>query len=233
MASEAVRGKTVKLESPDGPVSGHLAVPKSGSGPGILALHAWWGLNDFFKDFCNRLATAGFVAFAPDLYHGPVASTIEQADKLSSGVKPETGRSDLAKSVKGLRAHPSVRGNRLGVIGFSFGAWWALWAAQEMPADIAAVVVFYGTSDGDFAKTRAAFLGHFAEKDPYESAESVRAFEGLLRAAGKDATIHVYPGTGHWFFEKDRPDAYNASAATMAWNRTVQFLKAHLDGKKS
>ena len=158
MAFGAVRGKTVKLESPDGPVSGHLAVPKTGSGPGILALHAWWGLNDFFKDFCNRLATAGFVAFAPDLYHGPVASTIEQADKLSSSVRPEIGRSDVAKSVKGLRAHPSVRGNRVGVIGFSFGAWWALWAAQEIPADIAAVVVFYGTSDGDFAKTRAAFL---------------------------------------------------------------------------
>ena len=232
MAKEKETGMR-DLKSPEGTVSGYLATPKTGTGPGVLVLHAWWGLNDVFKGVCDRLAMKGYTTFAPDLYHGAVASTIDQAEKVMKRLKPETARGDILKSVRGLQAHPKVRGKRLGAISFSMGAYWALRFAEDFPSDIGAVVVFYGTGDGEYSKTQAAVLGHFAEKDPYESAESVRDFEKVLRASGKSVEIHTYPGTTHWFFEKDRPDAYDGPAAETAWQRTVEFLTTHLHGKKS
>ncbi len=222
---------TVELRSPEGTVSGYLAVPRKGNGPCVLVLHAWWGLNEFFKGLCDRLATAGFVAFAPDLYRGATASTIEQAEELMSKLSQEAAREDIVSSVRGLQIHPGVPGNRLGVVGFSMGAFWDLWLAQELPKDVAAVVVFYGTREGNYAKTQAAFLGHFAEKDEFEPPASVRDLEKVLRTSGKDVTIHKYPGTTHWFFEKDRSDAYDARAAKLAWQRTIRFLTTQLSGR--
>lgn len=225
----------VKLKSPDGTVSGYLAIPKKGNGPGVLVLHAWWGLTDFFKDLCDRLATAGFVAFAPDLYRGATASIRDEAKKLLSKLDDEAGRRDIASGVRGLQIHPAVRGKRLGVVGFSLGAFWSLWLAQEFPGDVAAVVLFYGTREGDYdttklSKTKAAFLGHFAETDEFESAASVGDLEKLLRTIGKEVTFHTYPGTTHWFFEEDRADSYNARAAKDAWQRTIRFLTTQMSG---
>jgi carboxymethylenebutenolidase len=100
--------------------------------------------------------------------------------------------------------------------------------AEQRPDDVAATVLFYGTKRGDFLRARSAFLGHFAETDPYESLPSVRQLERRL-VAGREVTFHVYPKTGHWFFEADRPDAYNAAAAQLAWERTVTFLKCKLE----
>jgi len=211
---------------------GYLAVPKKGSGPGLLVLHAWWGLNEVFKDVCDRLAAAGFVAFAPDLYHGATASTIESAKALMSKLPEEDARQDIVESIKALQSHPKVRGQGLGVIGFSMGAYWALRVAEEFPEHIAAVVLFYGTGEAKYAKTRAAFLGHFAEKDPYENTEYVQEVERALRVGGREVTFHTYPGTTHWFFEKNRPDAYDAAAARLAWERTMKFLTTHLVRKK-
>src|SRR6266702_5168899 len=96
----------VELKSPDGKVSGYLAVPKTGSGPGLLVLHAWWGLNDFFKGLCDRLATAGFVAFAPDLYHGATAPTRDGAKALMSKLSEQAASEDIVRSVKALQIHP-------------------------------------------------------------------------------------------------------------------------------
>ena len=223
----------VDLESPQGKVSGYLAVPKSGKGPGVLVLHAWWGLNDFFKGLCDRLAAEGFVAFAPDLYHGATASTRDQAQNLMSKLNQQAANRDLVSGLKGLRIHPAMQGDRLGVVGFSLGAFWALWLSQELPAEVSAVVLFYGTGDGNYDKIRAAFLGHFAETDEFESTAAVRDLDKLLRANGSDVVFHTYPGTTHWFFEDDRPDAYNPAAAKNAWQRTVQFLKVQLSGVRS
>ena len=225
----------VELKSPEGKVSGYLAVPKKGNGPGVLVLHAWWGLTDFFTGFCDRLATAGFVAFAPDLYRGATASTREQAEHLVSKLDQEAASRDIASAVRGLQSHRAVKGKRLGVVGLSLGAFWSLWLAQEFPGDLAAIVLFYGTREGNYdktklSKTKAAFLGHFAETDEFESTASVQDLEKLLRSIGKDATFHTYPGTTHWFFENNRPDAYNAGAAKIAWERTIRFLTERLSG---
>src|SRR2546423_6746797 len=221
----------VELKSPDGKVSGYLAVPKTGSGPGLLVLHAWWGLNDFFKGLCDRLATAGFVAFAPDLYHGATASTRDGAENLMSKLDQEAAGREIQSGVRGLQVHAGVRGKRLGVVGFSMGAFWGLWLAQELPADVAAVVLFYGTGDGNYSRIRTAFLGHFAETDEFESPDTVRDLEKVLRTNRRDVTFHTYPGTTHWFFEKDRSDAYDAQAALVAWERAIRFMTTELSGE--
>ena len=221
----------VELKSQDGKVSGYLAVPKKGNGPGVLVLHAWWGLNDFFEALCDRFATAGFVAFAPDLYHGATASTRDGAEKLMSRLDQKAASREIVSGVRGLQVHPGVRGKRLGLVGFSMGAFWGLWLAQEHPTDVAALVLFYGTGDGNYGKINADVLGHFAEKDEFEPTASVQELEKLLREGGRNVTIHTYPGTGHWFFENDRTDAYDARAAELAWQRTIPFLTTHLSGK--
>ena len=209
---------------------GTLAVPDAGTGPGVLVLHAWWGLNDTMKQVCDRLARTGFVAFAPDLYHGQMATTIEEAEQLSSQLDDEQAKGDIAAAIDVLweRAEGPDRG--IGVIGFSLGAYYAIDAAIRDPDRVRAVVLFYGTGEGDLSRSRAAFLGHFAENDPYESAEYVEAIEAELRQAGRPVTFYWYEGLGHWFFEEDRPDAYNGPAARLAWERTIEFLRRTLGG---
>lgn len=208
--------------------AGYLAVPETGTGPGVLVLHAWWGLNPFFQDQCQRLARAGFVAFAPDLYHGHIATTIAEAEQLRGKLKPKQAHVDVHNALTYLRDMEAVTSATLGVIGFSLGAYFALGASREWPHDLGAVVVFYGTRAGDYAAAQAAYLGHFAESDTYESAASVQRLEQRLRAAQRPTTFYTYAGTGHWFFEKDRADAYDAQAAKLAWQRTVKFLRTQL-----
>ena len=205
--------------------TGFLAQPASGGGPGLLVLHPWWGLNDTVKAFCERLATEGFVAFAPDLYHGKVAATIEDAEILSSGLKSEQVKADLADAVAFLSDLTSTGGRGLGVIGFSLGAYYALGLSVDDPDPIRAVVVFYGTGQGDYQRSKAAYLGHFADTDDYEPASEVKRLERALVAAGRPVTFFTYKGTGHWFFEQDRSDAYDPEAARLAWERTVPFLR--------
>lgn len=207
---------------------GYLALPGKAKGSGVLLLHPWWGLNPFMKDFATRLAGEGYVVLAPDLFHGPVATTIEDAEKLANSAVPETIMREAAGATQFLLSHEQTTGSAIGVVGFSFGAAWALWLAENRPTDIAATVIFYGSYPLDFVNTRSAFMGHFAESDPYEPMESVRATEQQLIDAGASTTLHFYPGTGHWFFESDRPDAYHPSAAQLAWERTTSFLKHHL-----
>ena len=206
-------------------MSDYLAYPKSTPRGGILVLHAWWGLNDFFKGLCERLADEGYIALAPDLYNGAIAGTIPEAEKLSTKLKQETTSKKILQSLKQLQVETK---QPIGLIGFSLGAYWGLRLLEEKPKAFSATVLFYGTRGGEYAKTKSAFLGHFAENDPYESPESVKQLERDLRAAGRAVTFYTYPGTGHWFFETDQADAYNAGAAQLAWTRTVEFLRNSL-----
>lgn len=205
---------------------GYLALPKAGKGPGVLVLHAWWGLNPFFKDLCHRLTREGFVVFAPDLYHGQLATTIEEAERVSDQLSRKQADADISQAVSYLQALPAVTSPTLAVIGFSLGAFFALNLSCQRPKDIRAVVLFYGTRPGDYASAQAAYLGHFAESDTFEPPSEVNRLEESLRSAGHQVTFYTYPGTGHWFFENDRVDAYNAEAARLAWQRTTDFLEA-------
>ena len=215
---------------------GFLAVPSTGTGPGVLVLHAWWGLNDTIKAFCTRLAEAGFVAFAPDLYHGQVAETIADAEILGRALDANhhQAKAEIAAATMFLHERVGQTESRgrpgLAVIGFSLGAYYALNLAAADPEHIRSVVIFYGTGDDDFSNSRADYLGHFAEEDEYEPQANVDNLEEALRRAGRGplgvVTFYRYPNTGHWFFEPDRTDAYNQAAADLAWERTLAFLKS-------
>lgn len=203
---------------------GTLAVPASGDGRPVLVLHAWWGLNATLKAFCERLAQAGFTAFAPDLYHGQIADTIPAAETLSKALDYRQARSEVAEAARFIGERTGATGCDLAVIGFSLGAFYALDLAAAHPEQIRSVVLFYGTGEGDFSTSQAAFLGHFAADDPYESKEGVDGLEAALQRAGRPVTFYRYAGTGHWFFESDRVQAYRPAAASLAWARTLAFL---------
>ena len=117
--------------------------------------------------------------------------------------------------------------DRSGSSASRWAAYWALHLSQVRPDDVGAVVAFYGTDDGDYSTARAAYLGHFAEHDDFEPLEAVRALEAKIRAAGREVTFHVYPGTGHWFVEPNRPE-YDAAAAELGLGPHAGFLKAQL-----
>jgi len=211
---------------------GFIAVPPSGKGDGVLVLHAWWGLNDTIKAVCRRLAESGFVAFAADLYHGKVADTIPAAEALGNAVDTNylQAKGEVAEAAKYLSERVGQTDRGLAVVAFSMGAFFALDLSAADPEHIRSVVLFYGTEGTmgtDFSSSRAAYLGHFAENDQYESKSNVDNLEQSLRRAGRPVTFYRYPGTGHWFFEPDRSEAYNQAAASLAWDRTLAFLKRH------
>jgi len=219
----------ISFEAGERARAGYLALPERGHGPGVLVLHAWWGLTDVFKETCERLARAGFVAFAPDLFRGAAATTIEQAQNLAEHADYEATQATALAALAFLRQHPAVTGDAAGVVGFSFGAAYALLLSALAPRDVAAVVLFYGSYAIDFGAARAAYLGHFAENDEYEPPEEMSHTEDNIRAAGRDVAFYTYPGTRHWFFEPNRPE-YDPAAAALAWDRTLDFLQVRLGG---
>jgi carboxymethylenebutenolidase len=208
----------------------YLAVPETGAGAGVLVLHAWWGLTSVFTDVCDRLAVEGFVALAPSLFPGgATAATITEAEELLAAHDEATVVEPVVlAAVEQLRGLPAATSPQIGLVGFSLGAYWALHLSQVRPDDVSAVVAVYGTDDGDYSTARAAYLGHFAEHDDFESLEAVHALEEKIRAAGREVTFHVYPGTDHWFVEPNQPHVYDAAAAELVWDRTLAFLKARL-----
>ncbi len=206
---------------------GYLALPASGKGSPVLVLHAWWGLNDTIKTLCKLLAESGFVAFAPDLYQGKVADTIDGAKTLSAGLSknPDHATNALENALTFLREQGEAETAGITVIGFSLGAYYALDLSNTHPETIQSVVVFYGTGPTDFSQAQADYLGHFAVMDEFEPQESVDELEEALKGAGRPVTFYRYDDMGHWFFEPDRVDAYNPAASSLAWERTLAFLK--------
>lgn len=207
---------------------GFLAQPPAG-GPGapVLVLHAWWGLNDTVRAYCTQLAAAGFTAFAPDLYRGQVTEQVAEAERLSSALfgRLEQPRADLAAAAAFVHGQAGRPARGLAVVGFSLGAFFALDLSVSDPQRVHSVVVHYGTRPGEYTAARSSYLGHYAETDPFEPRSEVDALEAALRRAGRPATFHHYPGTGHWFAEADRVQAYDAAAAALAWQRTLAFLR--------
>jgi carboxymethylenebutenolidase len=201
---------------------GYHAAPRSGKGPGVLVLHAWWGLTDFFKSICDRLAARGFVAFAPDLHHGRIAATIEEANHILETRDFPAARATAEAALQFLRTHPAVREGKLGALGFSMGAGFAVLLDSLHPDALSGIVMFYGGSEEDLSGSRAHFLGHFGENDDWEPLDNVK------KVAAAQAQIHVYPNTGHWFVEEDRPEHYKAEAAALAWDRTYEFFRRSL-----
>jgi carboxymethylenebutenolidase len=216
-------GKDITFDVNGQTAGGYLAVPAQADAPGVIVLHAWWGLNEVIKKLCDRLAAEGFVAFAPDLYRGKVVKTIEEAGQLVDR-EQDWKQAIVSAAPDVLRSQPRIRQEAFSVIGFSMGAAWSLVLASERAEDIGNVVLFYGSYAIDFSKMQANILGHYASTDEFEPLEGIRAMEADMRTAGLTPTFHVYPDTKHWFFEEDRPE-YVSQAAALAWERTLEFLR--------
>ena len=191
-------------------------------GPGVLLLHEFFGLQDSFKDLADRLNAEGFTVLVPDLYEGRIASSADEAQSLAQSLDVESTLRMLGAAADLLTDnwHP-----RLGVVGFSLGAGFAVELASRQ--SIEALVLYYGL--GDFAGSgwTGPTLGHFAEKDEWEDLDEARSAFEALRAAGADAEMHVYPGTGHWFANRAVADSY-AAAAEAAFGATCDFFHHHL-----
>ena len=204
-------------------VNAYLAAPASG-GPGVLLLHAWWGLKPFFKQVCDRIAEQGFTVLAPDLRDGQIATTIDEAKALMEKSDGEFMGATVMTAKDHLR---KLTNGKIGLVGFSMGAAWALIAAAYKPEQIGAMVLFYGNEGVDYEKVTAKVMGHYSDNDEWEPNEYVEKTFAAFKSAGVDATLHIYPGVAHWFVEEDRPE-YDSAAAQLAWERTFAFLKTSL-----
>jgi carboxymethylenebutenolidase len=210
-------------------VTGYLSLP-AGKGPGVVVIQEWWGLVDHIKDICDRFAAAGYVALAPDLYHGQTTTSPDEAGKLMMALRIDEAEKELRGAVQYLLAHSSVEPKKIGTIGFCMGGALSLYAACENP-HVDACVVFYGGHPNvkpNLEKLRAPVLGIYAERDQFVTPESVRQLEAQLKQLGKTAEIHIYPGVDHAFFNDTRPEVYNREAAEDAWRRTLEFFSTHL-----
>jgi len=223
----SLQSRMVEFNLESGTGRGYLASPVKPRG-GVLVLHAWWGLNDFFKGFANRLASQGFLALAPDLYDGPVAKSVEEAKAFHSKIDDDRVKRIVLGATDYLHSDPSMSGRKIGVVGFSMGAAWSLLLSTLKPETIGAVVVFYGSYPIDFSKSQASYLGHFSPDDEWEPVADVRATEEKIRGAGREVAFHFYPGTKHWFVEENRPVEYNRDASDLSWKRTLEFLDSEL-----
>jgi len=216
-----------QLQVGDESVSAYAAMSAEAA-PAVGLFHPWWGLNDDLKAYADRLAGAGFNVLAPDMFNGKVAETIEDAERLARSADEDRCSEITLATIDSLLSVPGAA-QKVGVLGFSFGAAFAVWSAAQRN-EVVATVVYYGTWVGEIlGQAGTPVLGHFAEEDPYEDADTVSQFEKMLRDAGRDTTIHVYHGTGHWFAEPSK-DAYRADPAETAFQRTVEFLRGHLVG---
>lgn len=218
-----IQKSEIKLEVNGESASAYLASPSNG-GPGVLVLHAWWGLKPVFKEMCDQLAENGFTAIAPDYNQGQIANTIEEAEALLEKRDNELAEEAIKKAKDHLL---SLRpGQPIGALGFSMGAPWAVTMAAAEPA-ISAVVMCYGAGDADFGKIKAKILGHFAETDEWEPMEYVNQMKEGMKSAGLDITLHTYPKVAHWFMESNRPE-YDSDSASLAWERTLEFLRQNI-----
>lgn len=210
--------------------SAYLALPASGSGPGVVVVQEWWGLVDHIRDVCDRLAREGFVALAPDLYRGEVAEEPDAAGRLMMDLEIPRATADLDAAVQTLLGHDAVEGSRVGCIGFCMGGQLALSAAAHSDR-IAAVVDCYGIHPKvrpDFAQMDAAVFGVFAEHDEFVPPEAVRSLEADLKTAGVRVRTRIHLGVQHAFMNETRPDVYDARTAAEAWNEILAFLRAEL-----
>src|ERR671933_1221753 len=185
-------GQTVEFASNGGTTSGYLSIPEKGSGPGVVVIQEWWGLVGHIKDVCDRFAAEGYVALAPDLYHGEQAKSPDEAGKLMMALRIDEAEKDMRGAIQYLLDHEATTGERVGTVGFCMGGALSLYAASRN-AQVGACVVFYGIHPNvkpDLANLRAPVLGIYAERDQFVPPEAVRELEARLKELGKSAEFH-------------------------------------------
>jgi carboxymethylenebutenolidase len=226
-------GEMVEFPSNGESASGYLATPSSGSGPGIVVIQEWWGLVPHIKDVCDRYAAEGFSALAVDLYHGSSASNQEpdEAGKLMMELDLPRAAKEMGAAVQWLAASEHSTGDGVGVVGYCMGGGLALYLATLRP-EVRACVAYYGvipwpSIKPDWSKLNGPVLGHWAERDTFNTKADVEATEKAIRDAGKPVEFHWYDAE-HAFFNDTRPEVHAPEAAQRSWERTLAFFRTHL-----
>ncbi len=228
-------GTTVEFASNGSTASGYLALPDSGNGPGVIVVQEWWGLDSGIKEMADRLAEAGFVALAPDLYHGELAghTEMDKAGALMNSMPPDRAGRDMSGAVDYVSNHYSTTGDGIGVMGFCMGGLLTFVLAALRPDKVKAAVPFYGFPQGDnqpdYSQITAAIQGHMAENDDFFPPAAAKALEATLQGLGKDATLTVYPGSGHAFMAPHNAlGTQDQALYDEIWPRATAFLHQHL-----
>ncbi|MCX5746792.1 MAG: dienelactone hydrolase family protein [Proteobacteria bacterium] len=221
---------TVTFDRADGGTcSGALAVPGGvGKVPAVVLLQEYWGINDHIRALAERLAHAGFLVVAPDLYHGRVATDAAEAGRLMTALDTLDAMKEIGGAVAFLQHHPRSNG-KVGVMGFCLGGALAFAAACHV-GGLGAVVPFYGVPPAekvDYGRVTAPILAHFARNDAWASVAKAEAIKQQCDRHGSPMTLEVYDA-GHAFVNDTRPEAYDPACATLAWQRSLDFLNTHL-----
>jgi carboxymethylenebutenolidase len=214
---------------------GYLATPASGSGPGVVVVQEWWGLDPGIKKMADRLAENGFVALAPDLYHGELAAhdEMDKAGQLMTTLPPDRAARDMSGAVDFLAAHDATTGDAIGVVGFCMGGMLTFLLAALRGDKVKAAVPFYGFPSGDgepdWSGLTAKVRGHMAEHDDFFGPDAAAALQDKLRGLGKDVELTVHPGSGHAFMaDHDALGNYDEALAERIWPQVTEFLHAEL-----
>jgi carboxymethylenebutenolidase len=228
-------GDMVKFAGNGDEAEGYLSVPEGGSGPGVLVVQEWWGLVPQIKRVADRLAAAGFVALAPDLYHGDIArhDEMDKAAELMNALPMDRAARDMAGAIDDLLASDATTGSRAGVVGFCMGGMLAFVIGAQQGDKIGALAPYYGAPLGDdgpdWSGLTAPVLGHFAEDDAFFPVAAVRQLEQKLRDLGKNVDFEYIPGTGHAFAnEENALGTHDPEATAQTWGHTVEWLHAKL-----
>jgi carboxymethylenebutenolidase len=223
--------QNVTFPSNGGEAHGYLARPATGTGPGVIVIQEWWGLDDHIAGIVDRLAAEGFVALAPDLYGGRVAHDAEEAGVMMSELPVERAAVDLGGAVDFLLGHEAVTSSKVAAVGFCMGGGFVLLLAAQQGDKVGAAVAFYGVGDAvpeQYAGITAAVQGHYGERDSFYPVEQARRQEEQIRReSGADVEFLYYPA-GHAFHnDENKLGTYDAESAALAWQRTVDFLESH------
>jgi carboxymethylenebutenolidase len=208
---------------------GYLAEPDQ-PGPGVVVLQEWWGVDEHIRDICGRFAGEGFLALAPDLFHGETTDQPGEAEQKMMALNMDEAEREMRGAVDYLAEHPNCNGE-VGSVGFCLGGGLSVWAASANPKLGAAVTFYYVMPHGkpDLSRIRAPVLGHFGTADEFVSTDDAKALMQELQEAGVEAAFEFYEGAGHAFFnDTDRLGTYHEEHARNAWRRTVDFFRRHL-----
>ncbi|MDQ6838709.1 MAG: dienelactone hydrolase family protein [Actinomycetota bacterium] len=223
--------QNVTFPSNGGEAHGYLALPPSGSGPGLVVIQEWWGLTSHMVSTSDRFAAEGFVVLAPDLFGGTTTHDATEAERLMTELPEAQATQDLAGAVDYLLGRSEVTGDALGTVGFCMGGGFVLSLAAQQGRRIAAAVPFYGVVSElpDFTGLTAAVLGHYGEADDFIPLDNVRDMETkMTEQSGRAPDIKLYPA-GHAFMnDENLLGTYDPDQAKVAWERTIAFLHEHL-----
>ena len=208
---------------------GYLALPPSGSGPGVIVIQEWWGLTDHIADVTDRLAAEGFVALAPDLYGGRTTHDADEAGAMMMSLPMDAAAGDLAGAVDFLLGHEAVTSSTVGAVGFCMGGGFVLMLAAQQGSRVSAAVPYYGVGPAvpsTYAGLTAAVQGHYGLRDDFYPADDARAQAEQIRSeSGAEVEFHFYDAA-HAFHNDANPlGTYSPEDAALAWSRTVDFLR--------